>query len=235
MSIPARQSDSIHKAPDVRILLVEDHDIMREALHLLLENHQGLRVVGEASDCADAMAIIAREQPDIILLDLQLGEENGLDFLPALLSAAGQGRVIVLTASCNPQDYRRALSLGARGLVLKEQASSVLLKAIERVHTGETWIDPNLIAKVVAVASSDGGNGPGGTETFKITALTAREREIISLVVEGLKNHEIAERLFLSDRTVRHYLTSIFHKLEVADRSKLLIYAYRHGLHQSPS
>src|SRR5215213_1094410 len=132
----------------IRVLLIDDHVVMRAALRLLVDSRPDMTVVGEATDRGAAILIAAREQPDIILLDLDLGEENGIDFLPALLAAAKQARIIVLTGIRDRAEHRQAVRLGAMGMVLKEQAFDTLMKAIERVHAGETWLDPALVANL---------------------------------------------------------------------------------------
>jgi two-component system, NarL family, nitrate/nitrite response regulator NarL len=220
-------------ANPIRVLLIDDHVVMRVGLRLVIENQPGLTVVGEAANRADALQITAREQPDIILLDLDLGDEKGIDLLPDLLSAAKGARVIVLTGLRDPEEYRRAVRLGAMGLVLKEQAFGVLAQAIRQVHAGEAWLDPVLVATVLAKAARERGRAPA-PEANRIAALTERERAVIALICEGLRNKQIAERLFISQTTVVHHLTSIFDKLGVANRLELVTYAYSHGLAQPP-
>src|SRR5215216_6482590 len=137
----------------IRVLLIDDHVVMRRGLRMLIENQPGLRVVGEATDRSAAILSAAREQPDIILLDLDLGEESGLDILPELRAAAKGARVIVLTGIRDQAKHRQAVRLGATGMVLKEQAVDTLVKAVERVYAGETWLDPALVANVLAERS----------------------------------------------------------------------------------
>jgi two-component system nitrate/nitrite response regulator NarL len=218
----------------IRVLLIDDHVVMRMGLRLVIENQPGLTVVGEALNRADALRIAADKQPDIILLDLDLGDERGHTIIPELLATATQARVIVLTGIRDPEEYRRAVRLGAVGLVLKEQALNVLIQTIRKVHAGEAWLDPALVASVLEegrrahVRELD-------PQALKITGLTAREREVITLICQGLQNKQIAERMHLSQTTVVHHLTSIFDKLGVANRLELLTYAYNHGLAQLPS
>jgi len=216
-------------ADRIRVLLIDDHVVMRMGLRMLIENQPGLCVVGEATDRDAAILSAAREQPDIILLDLDLGGESGLDILSELRTAAKGARVIVLTGIRNPAEHRQAVRLGATGMVLKEQAVDTLVKAIERVHAGETWLDPALVANVLAERSRARGRD-ADPEAARIAMLTERECEVIALIGEGLKNRQIAKRLSISETTVVHHLTSIFDKLGVANRLELVTYAYRHGL-----
>jgi two-component system nitrate/nitrite response regulator NarL len=215
----------------IHVLLIEDHAVVRAGLRLLIESRRGMVVVGEAANQADALAIAAREQPDIILLDLDLGAEKGLDIMPRLIAAAGQARVLILTGVRDVEDHRRAIRQGAMGLVLKEQAPETLLKAIEKVHAGEVWLDRAILASVLSEMVL-GGTRPANAEATRISALTEREREVIALIGEGLKNKQIGDRLSISETTVRHHLTSAFAKLGVESRLEMVIFAHRHGLHK---
>jgi two-component system, NarL family, nitrate/nitrite response regulator NarL len=221
---------------DIRVLLIDDHALVRTVLRLLLERHPRMTVVGEAAQRADALALAAREQPDIILLDLDLDGESGLSLLPELLAGANGTRVILVTGVRAPEEYYRAVRLGAMGLVRKEQAADVLLQAIEKVHAGEPWLEPSIVARVIAEMSGQraGGEKQPNPEADKIARLTGREREVIVLVGEGLYNKQIAQRLSISEATVSHHLTSIFRKLGLATHFDLVVYAYRHGLAKPP-
>jgi two-component system, NarL family, nitrate/nitrite response regulator NarL len=225
--------DSI-KEP-IRILLIDDHVIVRAGLRMLIENHKGMVVVGEAGDRIDALAIAARERPQVILLDLDMGNESGLDFLRELLDAAAGARVVMLTGVRDPEAHRRAVHLGAMGLVLKDKATEVLIKAIEKVHAGEVWLDRSLTASVLSEMSQAREIRRADPDAKRISSLTDREREIVGLVSEGLKNKQIGDRLFISEATVRNHLTSILSKLELSDRFELALYAYRHHLAKPPS
>jgi two-component system nitrate/nitrite response regulator NarL len=220
----------------IRVLLIDDHVVMRTALRLVIESQPRLAVVGEAMNRAEALKMAAREQPDIILLDVDLGEENGIDMLPDVFAAAKEARVIVLTGLRDSEEYRRAVRLGAVGLVLKDQALGVLIQAIKKVHAGEVWLESSMVTRALAEMSSQRAVGEEQTkpEAAKIARLTARERAVIALICEGLTNKQIAGRMFISQTTVVHHLTSIFDKLGVANRLELVTYVYRHGLTQPP-
>ena len=215
----------------IRILLIDADEIVLAGLHLLIESFPELRVIGDAKNRLDALEIAAREQPDIILVDLDLGSESGLDLIPELLSTAKQGRVIVLTGLRHSSEQAQAVQYGARGLVLKNDAVSNLINAIERVHEGEFWFKPsvsvNLLGRIAQIAENVGKTNP---ENAKMATLTSRELEIITLVSDGLKNKQVAERLFISEGTVRNHLTVIYEKLSVSDRYELIVYAFHHGL-----
>ena len=222
-------------AKPIRVLIVDDHAVVRSGLRMLIESHPELCVAGEAANPTEAFALAAREHPDVILLDLDMAVVNGLDLLPKFRSADKNVRVIILTGVRDPEAHYRAMRLGARGLVLKEKAAEIVIKAIQKVHAGELWFDRSLMGSVIAeMAHGGGAQKRPDPEEAKIATLTEREREVIALIGEGLKNKQIASRLYISETTVRHHLTSIFDKLGTSDRLELVIYAYRHGLATSP-
>ena len=215
----------------IRILLIDDHTVMRMGLRVLIENQQGLKVVGEASGRADALELAEREQPNIILLDLSLPGTDGIDLIPELQAVAKEARILILTGVLDPEKHTRAIHLGAMGVVLKEKAPEVLIKAIEKVHEGEVWLDRAMVANVVGQRSRFRDvKRKDDPEAAKIATLTGREREVIALIGEGLRNRQIADRLFICEGTVRNHLTTVFSKLEVSDRFELLIYSYRHSI-----
>jgi two-component system, NarL family, nitrate/nitrite response regulator NarL len=218
------------KSAPIRILLIDDHTLMRLGLSVLIGNQEGLKVVGEASGRQDALEIAGREQPDIILLDLNLPGTDGVDLIPELLTIAPKTRILVLTGVLEPEAHKRAMRLGAMGVVLKEKAPEVLLKAIDKVHEGEIWLDRAMVTNVFGVRSSFSDDSKRDPEAVKIATLTGREREVVALIGEGLRNRQIADRLFISEGTVRNHLTTVFSKLEVSDRFELLIYSYRHSI-----
>nr|PZN33456.1 MAG: DNA-binding response regulator [Chloroflexota bacterium] len=219
---------------NIRIVLVDDHVVMRAGVRMVLESHPGLLVVGEASNRAEALAVVASTAPDLVLLDLDLGEENGIDLIDELLVTVPGVQVLVLTGLRDPEIHRHVVRHGAMGLVLKDRAVETLIKAVETVFAGEVWFDGALLAAGLRERIRPGGAHPPNPERAKIDSLTPREREVISLIGEGLRNREIAARLVISESTVRHHLTSIFGKLGVDDRTELLIYAYRHRLIDLP-
>ena len=217
----------------IRILLIDDHVVVRSALRVLIESQENLTVVGEAGNRKEGLEIAAKEQPGIILLDLELDGESGLDLIPGLLEAAPGARIVVLTGVRDPQVHQLAVSSGALGIVQKDGALDMLIRAIERVNAGDAWIDATLMARVLSQLSGGGKKKPD-PEAVKIASLTEREREVLTCIGQGLKNKEIAGKLFISEWTVRHHITSIFSKLEVSDRVELILYAYRRGLAEPP-
>ncbi|HYK90298.1 MAG TPA: response regulator transcription factor [Acidobacteriota bacterium] len=220
--------------PLVRIVVVDQHELFRAGLRVLLTKQPGFEVVGEAAALPEALVLVKREQPDITLLGVEPDDGQNLDVLPELCSLAEAMSVLVLTGSNDPELHRRAVCLGAIGVLSKDKPAEVLVKAIEKIHAGEAWLDRSMTASVLREMSPRNRARKQDPEEMKIASLTGREREVITLVGEGLKNKQIAERLFISDITVHHHLTSIYSKLEVADRLELLIYAYRNGLAALP-
>jgi len=223
------------QAKVIRILLVDDHAVVRAGLRMIVESRPGMTIVGEAGNRDDALALAASEHPEIILLDLDLGGDSGMTLISELIAASSDTRIIILTGLRDPGAHKQAVLLGAMGIVRKEKAAEVLIAAIERVSEGEAWLDPSLMAGVLNEMTRSGKPGKTDPEEKKIATLTKREREVVALIGEGIKNKEIAARLFISETTVRHHLTSIYDKLEVTDRVELLIYAFRHGLASPPA
>jgi len=216
--------------PPIRVLIVDDHPIIRQALRLFFACHPEIVIVGEVATYTEALTAAAQTQPDIMVLDLVLREANAVDCIPELLAATTGGRIIIFTGIDDPALHRQAVSLGAMGIVSKAEAPEVLLQAITKVHAGQAWLERTMIAEVLGEMARARRAQQLDPEVAKIAALTQRERAIIALLGEGLKNREIAKRLCLSEITVRHHLTAIFDKLCVIDRLELVVYAYRHDL-----
>lgn len=243
----------------VRILLIDDQVIVREGLRLLLESQPGLTVVSDAASAKEAVEHARSSQPDVILLDLDLGDSHGLSCLTELLEVAPKAKVLILTGVYDLEVHHAAISSGAMGIVRKLEAGDVLVKAIRKVSAGEVWLDGVLMARVLSdlwtartQGAEENGNGVSDKErkvaemwrpknsgsdeyeAVKIARITEREREVVTLIGEGLRNQQIADRLCISVITVRHHLSSVFSKLEVGDRFELAIYSYRHGLAKPP-
>ena len=219
-------------SPPITVLIVDDHAVVRAGLKMLIDQGPGMKVTGVAGNRAEALNAAASTQPDVIILDIVLGDEDGLSFLPELRQVARNSRVLVLTGLRSSESQRQAMRAGAMGVVLKDHAAEVLIKAIEKVHSGEVWLDRLTMGRVLQEISEEKQSDPNRA---KIDTLTERERQVVSLVGEGLKNKQIADRLFISETTVTHHLSSVFSKLEVSDRLELVVYAFRHGLAKLPT
>ena len=217
-------------AHPVRILIADDHPIFRDGLRRLLEADPGLTVVGEAADGSEALKLAIKLKPDILLLDLAMPRQTGLDTLPELTSACPQVRTIVLTAAVEKPEVVRALQLGARGVVMKESATELLLRSIRAVMKGEFWVGRGSVSDLVQFLR-EGARGPRLKEPLrKDFGLTPRELEVIAAIVAGYTNRDMAQRFSLSEDTVKHHLTNIFDKLGVSNRLELALFAVHHQL-----
>jgi DNA-binding NarL/FixJ family response regulator len=198
---------------------------------MLIENEPGMRVVGVASNRSEALDQVKQTSPDLILLDLDLEEGDVLAVVPELRASAKNARVLILTALTDQNLHREAVKLGAQGVVSKKSAPEVLIKAIQKVGAGEVWLDRSMMGSVLRQMTDKNHD----EDEVNMQTLTAREREVIALIAEGLRNKQIAERLSLSEATITHHLSSIFSKLGVSDRLGLVIYAFGHNLAKVPS
>jgi two-component system, NarL family, nitrate/nitrite response regulator NarL len=215
----------------VRIMLADDHPIFRDGLRRLLESEPDLKVIGEACDGAEAVKMARQLKPDILLLDLAMPRMPGLEALREMSSGpvSSSVRVILLTAAAEKKQIVEALQLGARGVVLKDSATQLLLKSIHTVMSGEYWVGRESVSNLVQylrnlVQSS------GEEAKQKKFGLTPRELEIVSAVVAGYSNKEIAEYFKISEDTVKHHLSNIFDKLGVSTRLELALFAVNQAL-----
>lgn len=210
----------------MRILVADDHAIFRDGLRRLLEGSDDVSIVGEASNGNECIKMLAKLKPDILLLDLRMPEKDGLGVLEEINFDSMTTRVIVLTAAEDDRDVVRAMRLGARGVVLKQSASDLLLKSIRKVSDGEIWLDNRMTAEVIDAFKKSSEAGQRREKPL----LSDREKEIVQLVAQGFRNREIGEKLFISEQTVKNHLHNIFDKLGVSDRLELALYAIHHRL-----
>jgi two-component system, NarL family, nitrate/nitrite response regulator NarL len=214
-------------------MIVEDHSVVLWGLKKLIDGEApSMRVVASAGNRWGALEAAQQVHPDVILLDLTLGDESGLDFLPQLREATGGGRVLVLTCLRDAETHRAALRRGASGVVCKDEPAEVVLKAVRKVHEGEVWFDRKSAFDVLKGLMSDGEDTRGGDAAHLVASLTPKEREIITVIAseETSTNKEVALRLRISDNTLRNHLSSIYHKLGVGNRLELLKFALSRGL-----
>lgn len=209
----------------IRVLVADDHPIFRDGLCKLLGAEEDIAVVGQAHSGAECLGLVGKLKPDVVLLDLKMPDQDGLTVLSALGQRESEVRTIVLTASEDERDYVEAVRRGARGVVLKQAATERLLEGIRKVHRGEMWIDQRVASDVMRAISR-----PAEAATGEKSLLTARERDIVSLVTQGYRNKEIAEKLSISEQTVKNHLHNVFDKLGVSDRLELALYALHHKL-----
>jgi two-component system response regulator DegU len=224
----------IHKSANIRVIIIDDNELLRTGIKALMAGEKGFEVVGEARTLAQATSLIMHQHPDVILLNDELKKEDALGMIPNLLAACKKSRLAVLTASTDPEFHRQALARGAIGLISKGETPGSLMLAIRQVHSGGVWLDRFIAAKMIQGLSSGDRKHNRSNEGDKIASLTKRECEVVRLVGEGLKNKRIADRLFISPVTVHHHLTTIYSKLDVKDRLELIVYAYKNGLAEVP-
>ena len=217
----------------IKVMIADDHPIVREGLRKLLLLEDDIDVVGEACDGRDLLDKASESQPDVILLDLRMPNLDGLGALQTLQHTGSKARVIILTASEDKNEFVQAMKLGCSGIVLKQTSADLIVKSIRKVYGGEIWLDSNTTAAVMRQFASplDGGTGGSLGRVRERSPLSNREREIVGLVAQGYKNKEMAEKMFISEQTVKNHLHNIFDKLGVSDRLELALYAIHKGLH----
>jgi DNA-binding NarL/FixJ family response regulator len=213
----------------IKVCIIEDHAIVRAGLRMLIENSPRMSVLWETQTASEALSNPDLEHPQVILLDLDLGIERGLDLLPSLLEKFSPARILILTALADTQQHLAAVASGASGVVLKEQAPETLIQAIESVYSGEAWLGKSLMSAVMGKLSRTSSDKPD-PEAEKIARLTPREVEIVGLVSEGLNGERISKQLRISEATVRNHLTSILGKLGLSNKFELAVYAHRHRI-----
>ena len=222
--LPCETADS--DSPDCKrtatVLLVSKQLITCEGLRALINQHPALSVVGIAAEIEEAHLSHVDQSPDVIVLDVDINSDFGLDRIPELLKVNKGAPVLALVSVYLLGAEHKAMHFGAAGVVFREQTPQIFIKAIERVSGGEYWFSRSMVTNLLQRVSH--------SELAKINKLTKRERQVIDLVAKALKNQEIAEHLSISEATVRHHLTSIFQKLDVADRHHLIVYSYKHLL-----
>ncbi len=221
------------KEPTVRIIIADDHTIFRDGLRRLLEAEPELQVVGEAADGGEAVTQTRELRPDILLLDLAMPRVPGMEVLRDLSSNGDKlpTRIIVLTAAVERLEIVQALQMGARGVVRKEAATQLLMKAIRTVMAGQYWIGREAIGDIVDFMRRN----PSGEKPARNYGLTKREMDILTTIVAGLSNKEIARKFSLSEDTVKHHLTNIFDKVGVASRLELALFAINNRLTEPPA
>jgi DNA-binding NarL/FixJ family response regulator len=222
--------------PKIRIVVADDHPIFRDGLCKLLALEDDFEVVAQAQDGREVLEVLQQQEPDILLLDLKMPGLDGLGTLQRLQATKNRTRVIVLTASDDKNEFVQAMKLGTSGIVLKQTATELLIKSIRRVHAGEIWLDSHTTAAVIRqFVSPDEPPAPppplAAPRDRERSPLSQREREIVALVAQGFKNKEMAEKMFISEQTVKNHLHNIFDKLGVSDRLELALYAIHNNLH----
>jgi len=219
----------------IRLLIADDYPVVRTGLREIFEKEPDLEVVAEASNGREVVEKVQELAPDIVLLDLNMPDVDGLSAMRKLQEAGNRTKILVLTGSEDKRDYIQAMKLGCCGIVLKKTPPELIVKSIRKVHEGEIWLDSQTTAAVMRHFSSSNPtssfDGPGRERA----PLSNREREIVILVAQGHKNKEMADKLFISEQTVKNHLHNIFDKLGVSDRLELALYAIHNGIYSGPS
>lgn len=225
----------------IRVGVADDHPLFLDGLCRLLSLEDDIDVVARATDGAQALHIVREHKLDVLLLDLQMPMLDGIDTLRQLQSMKSRTRVVLLTASEDRDRFVEAVRCGSAGVVSKQTATDLLVKSIRKVHQGEVWLDGDTTAAVlrqfqkpepiVSRPKPESAKVPNAAPARSAQSLTPREREVVQLLIQGLRNRDIADRLFLSEQTVKNHLNSIFGKLQVSDRLELALFAIHNGLH----
>lgn len=202
---------STAKAKPIRLLLVDDHEVVRVGLRTVLHNNQGIIVVGEAGTKSAAVRAVTRFRPDIVLMDVRLADGSGVDACRAVLASSPLTRIIFLTSFADDESVLAAVLAGAQGYVLKNIDSNLLIRSIRTVFNGQSILDPALTQRALNWMKAN----PGQTQS-----LAPQEERVLALVAEGLTNKEIAVAMHLSDKTVKNYLSNMFQKLQISRRAQ---------------
>lgn len=221
----------------IRVFLIDDHRSILWGLERLIESGRpAMQVVGSAESCTEALKLLEKASPDLILLDIDLGKENGVDEIPKLI-ARSHAKILVLTGVRDKSEHDKAVLAGASGVVEKEAPAETILAAIGKVHEGQLWLDRTTTGRIFVEFSREEAAKAADPERVKIASLTEREREIVAATASdpGATAKTIARILYISEHTLRNHLTSIYDKLDVANRLELFAYAHKHGLTSPPS
>jgi len=204
-------------------MLVDDHEVVRMGLRTLLERKEGFIIVGEASNVAEAVAVAHQSQPDVIVMDIRLPDGNGVEACREIRAELPDTKVIMLTSYADDEAIYGSIMAGASGYLLKQTRGQSLAEAIERVASGESLLDPAVTARVLERMRSLARG-----EQDDLAVLTDQERKILALIAEGKTNKEIADEIFLSDKTVKNYVSSILSKLNLRRRSEAAAFMADH-------
>ncbi|QZY57219.1 response regulator [Crassaminicella profunda] len=210
----------------IKVLIADDHALMRQGLKQIIELEEDIEVVALAVDGEDTIKKSQQYKPDIILLDINMPNMNGIQALRRLKDMGTDSKIIMLTIHDDREYLFETINIGASGYVLKDAESASLIKAIRDVCTGHSYIHPSLASELVREYNKKDKADDG----YKKDRLTRREYEVLGLIAEGKNNREIAEDLFISEKTVKNHVSNIFKKINVSDRTQAAIYAYKHNI-----
>lgn len=229
-TITLYSEDQEEPSNQIDILLIDPLTFERAGLQMLINSQPDLKLIGGLGDFDSALEVIGEVYPDIVVLALSESSQEQINEVRKIKQVAPGTRIILLVRSADTDLCIKAVKNGAMGVILKTQPPETLLKAIRKVNIGEAWLDRTTVAAVLAILSRNQPATASDEENFLLNHLTPREREIVKFVGHGLNTCQIATRLFLSESTIRHHLTTIYEKVGVSNRLELLIFAYRTGL-----
>ncbi|MEU3537160.1 response regulator transcription factor [Streptomyces murinus] len=210
-------------AEPIKVLLVDDHQVVRRGLRTFLEVQEDIVVVGEAADGAEGVARAEELRPDVVLMDVKMPGMDGIDALRRLRELDNPARVLIVTSFTEQRTVVPALRAGAAGYVYKDVDPDALAGAIRSVHAGHILLQPEVAGALLSQEEANSGQGRG-------SSLTDREREVLGLIADGRSNREIARALVLSEKTVKTHVSNILMKLDLADRTQAALWAVRHGV-----
>ena len=214
----------------IRILIADDHPIFRQGLISVFRSQREFTIIGEATDGRQALKLVRDLHPDVLLLDLAMPALTGLETLRELSDSPSPVRTILLTASIDKEEIVQALQLGARGVVLKEASTGVIVESIRTVVNGQFWVGQAKVAKLADALQAYLSQAVDEEDSNKDFGLTRCESEIVAAIVSGFTNREIADKLSISEQTVEHHLRNVFDKTGVSNRLELALFAIHHQL-----
>lgn len=210
----------------IRVLLADDHAVVRDGLRVLLEGASDIEVVGDAGNGRDAVRLAAKAHPDVVVMDIAMPEMNGIEATELLQDTTPATQVVILSMHSTAEHIYRALQAGARGYLLKDSAGSEVVEAVRTVNIGRRYLSQKIAAAVVDDYIA------GRRQASPLDSLSRRERQILQLIVEGCSSADVARKLFLSPKTVETYRSRMMHKLGVGDLPHLVKFALQHGVTQ---
>jgi DNA-binding NarL/FixJ family response regulator len=216
----------------IRVLIVDDHAVVRQGLRMFIEMQNDMEILGEASNGNEAVEMSARLEPDVILLDLLMPEMDGVEATSRILENNPQARVLILTSFGEDEKVFPAIRAGAQGYLLKDIQPSDLVQAIRETHQGKAQLHPDIARRLMMAVSDDTINKKlnRASPPQELDSLTDREREVLDLIARGCSNREIAEKMVISEKTVKTHVSNLLDKLGLEDRTRAAIWALKHGL-----